>query len=48
MGFSYDFDSGTAKLWVDGEMVAENDIGVEQQKTNGPLEFGRIDKLDDL
>ena len=48
MGFSYDFDSGTAKLWVDGEMVAENDIGVEHQKTNGPLEFGRIDKLDDL
>ena len=41
VGFSYDFDSGTAKLWVDGEMVAEKDIGVEQQKTNGPLDFGR-------
>ena len=41
MGFSYDFDSGTAKIWVDGEMRAEEDIGVEQLKTNGPLDFGR-------
>ena len=48
VGFSYDFDSGTAKIWVDGEMVVEKDIGVEQQRTSGPLEFGRIDGLDNL
>ena len=48
VGFSYDFDSGTAKIWVDGEMRAEKDIGVEQQNTGGPLAFGRIDKLDNL
>ena len=41
-GATYDFDTGTAKLWLNGAVVASQGIGSKELGTNYPIRIGLI------